>query len=43
LQPYDLAILPVVVSSKYNLFEHYQQLKKMIWDKYDFIFIDQNK
>lgn len=43
LQPYDLAILPVVDSSKYNLLKHYKQTKKMVWDKYDFIFLDQNK
>ncbi|MCD5383029.1 hypothetical protein LR002_02815 [Candidatus Gracilibacteria bacterium] len=43
LQAYDLAILPVVDSSKYNLAEHYKQLKKIIWDKYDFVFLDQNK
>jgi hypothetical protein len=43
LQPYDLAILPVVDSSKYNLMQHYKETKKMVWDKYDILFIDQNK
>lgn len=43
LQPYDLAILPVVDSSKYNLLKHFKETKKMIWDKYDILFLDQNK
>ena len=43
LQPYDLAILPVVDSSKYNLMQHYKETKKMLWDKYDILFLDQNR
>lgn len=43
LQPYDLTILPVVDSSKYNLLDHYKQCKKLLWDKYNILFLDQNK
>ena len=43
LQPYDITILPVVDSSKYNLLEHYKQCKWMLWDKYNILFLDQNK
>ena len=43
LQPYDITILPVVDSSKYNLLEHYKQCKKLVWDKYNILFLDQNK
>lgn len=42
LQPYDITILPVVDSSKYNLQKHFEQCKEMIWDKYNILFLDQN-
>lgn len=43
LQPYDISILPVVDTSKYNLQKHFDECKEMLWGNYNILLLDQNR